>query len=197
MSKRHQASRRKTYGRRQHELHERHERDASRGRPPASTSTTGARRAPADPLAFLDPRSPRFRFALGRLTMAVYQGARPRTIALPRAPTGRGRRRRRCRAVGPRSAVRARRGPTRVSGSSSAAIVVAFMRGVLLAGPERPRRGHGYDIGRLAAERERLDAEPPGPQLGPEPPGREPAIRKLALDAGLGQLGEPLIIPAR
>ena len=27
--------------------------------------------------------------------------------------------------------------------------------------------------------------------------GREPAIRKLALDAGLGQLVDPLIVPAR
>ena len=27
--------------------------------------------------------------------------------------------------------------------------------------------------------------------------GREPAVRKLALDGGLGQLGEPLVLPAR
>ena len=26
---------------------------------------------------------------------------------------------------------------------------------------------------------------------------RQPAIRKQALDAGLGQLGEPLVVPAR
>jgi hypothetical protein len=53
MSKRHQASRRRAYGRRQHEVHERH-------RPEA----TGAESADvqADPLSFLDPRSPRLRF---------------------------------------------------------------------------------------------------------------------------------------
>ena len=27
--------------------------------------------------------------------------------------------------------------------------------------------------------------------------GREPAIRKLAIDAGLGQLAEPIVLPAR
>ena len=63
MSKRHQSSRRKAYGRRQHEVRERYERrhlpervefafDDSDGPPPA------------DPFAFLDPRSPRLRFAL-------------------------------------------------------------------------------------------------------------------------------------
>ncbi len=64
MSKRHQASRRKTYGRRQHEVRERQDRDQhSEGfefdlvdREPASQ---------ADPLGFLDPRSPRVRFVLG------------------------------------------------------------------------------------------------------------------------------------
>jgi len=27
--------------------------------------------------------------------------------------------------------------------------------------------------------------------------GSEPAIRKLSIDAGLGQLGEPIVLPAR
>ncbi len=62
MSKRHQSSRRKTYGRRQHELHERVERrhlpePADFGRDPFDD---GPR---VDPLAFLDPRAPRLRFA--------------------------------------------------------------------------------------------------------------------------------------
>ena len=64
MSKRHQHSRRKSYGRRQHELHERHER---RHLPEhlehGWDETTGA--SPMDPFAFLDPRRPRLRFAPG------------------------------------------------------------------------------------------------------------------------------------
>ena len=63
MSKRHQSSRRKAYGRRQHELRERHDR---RHLPEhvefAFDDIDGA--PAADPLSFLDPRSPRLRFAL-------------------------------------------------------------------------------------------------------------------------------------
>ena len=64
MSKRHQSSRRRTYGRRQHELHER---EVRRHMPVAEEVDVdglgGA--AQADPFAFLDPRAPRLRFALG------------------------------------------------------------------------------------------------------------------------------------
>lgn len=64
MSKRHQSSRRKTYGRRQHEVRERHDRgqhvDAAEFEQDEWSSG-----APADPFAFLDPRAPRFRFASG------------------------------------------------------------------------------------------------------------------------------------
>jgi hypothetical protein len=64
VSKRHQHSRRKAYGRRQHELHERQERhhlpehDDRGWNEPAAASAI-------DPLAFLDPRLPRLRFASG------------------------------------------------------------------------------------------------------------------------------------
>ena len=61
MSKRHQSSRRRTYGRRQHEVHERHERRADRGRPEVNwAAVDDAQRA--DPLSFMDPRTPRLRF---------------------------------------------------------------------------------------------------------------------------------------
>ena len=64
MSKRHQSSRRKTYGRRQHEVRERHDRDQHSDSFQFDLGDwTSA--APADPLAFLDPRAPRIRFALG------------------------------------------------------------------------------------------------------------------------------------
>jgi hypothetical protein len=60
MSKRHQASRRRAYGRRQHEVHERHERRVERSRPEVNWAESAD--AQADPLSFLDPRSPRLRF---------------------------------------------------------------------------------------------------------------------------------------
>jgi hypothetical protein len=61
VSKRHQSSRRRTYGRRQHEVHERHDRRIERGRPEANwTEATDV--GQADPFAFLDPRTPRLRF---------------------------------------------------------------------------------------------------------------------------------------
>jgi cell division protein FtsL len=54
-----------------------------------------------------------------------------------------------------------------------------------------------YDIDRLAAERDRLDAQRTELQTDLNRLGREPAVRKLALDAGLGQLTAPIVLPAR
>ena len=64
MSKRHQSSRRRSYGRRQHELHER---EVRRHMPVAEELDVEAfgGAAQADPFAFLDPRTPRLRFAIG------------------------------------------------------------------------------------------------------------------------------------
>jgi hypothetical protein len=64
MSKRHQASRRRSYGRRQHELHER---ESRRHFPePPDLATDGAvTTSSSDPFAFMDPRTPRLRYALG------------------------------------------------------------------------------------------------------------------------------------
>jgi hypothetical protein len=64
MSKRHQSSRRKTYGRRQHEVRERHDRGPHAEAPELEMADRGSA-AQADPFAFLDPRMPRIRFALG------------------------------------------------------------------------------------------------------------------------------------
>jgi len=64
MSKGHQSSRRKTYGRRQHEVRERHERGEHGEAFDFDLGDWGP--APqADPFAFMDPRAPRIRFALG------------------------------------------------------------------------------------------------------------------------------------
>jgi hypothetical protein len=64
MSKRHQSSRRKTYGRRQHEVRERHERGQHAEGFEFDLGDWGSA-AQSDPLAFMDPRAPRIRFALG------------------------------------------------------------------------------------------------------------------------------------
>jgi hypothetical protein len=64
MSKRHQSSRRKTYGRRQHEVRERHDRGQHGEAFDLDLGDWGSA-SPADPLAFMDPRAPRIRFALG------------------------------------------------------------------------------------------------------------------------------------
>ncbi|MBI2764204.1 MAG: hypothetical protein HYX54_10790 [Chloroflexi bacterium] len=61
MSKHHQNSRRRSYGRRQHEVHERNERRIDRGRPEVHWAEASDANQ-ADPLAFMDPRLPRLRF---------------------------------------------------------------------------------------------------------------------------------------
>ena len=63
MSKRHQSNRRKAYGRRQHEVQERRQRDHL-----PETDLALDDLAPGgmiDRFSFLDPRTPRLRFALG------------------------------------------------------------------------------------------------------------------------------------
>jgi hypothetical protein len=61
VSKRHQSSRRKSYGRRQHELRER----AERHQLPEAVDVDGEHGASSsiDPLAFLEPRTARLYFA--------------------------------------------------------------------------------------------------------------------------------------
>ena len=62
MSKRHQSSRRKAYGRRLHEVRQRNDRQQHHEGFETELEAWDPS-APADPLAFLDPRSPRLRFA--------------------------------------------------------------------------------------------------------------------------------------
>ena len=64
MSKGHHARRRKSYGKRQHEVRERHDRWQHVETSPMEGEEWGSA-SPSDPLAFLDPRAPRFRFAIG------------------------------------------------------------------------------------------------------------------------------------
>lgn len=126
--------------------------------------------------------------------MAVYQGARPRLIALPRGPRiaeGPALPRRRAR-----STVRARRGTNRLA-LVLGAIVVAFMLAFFSLAQQVQVSATGYDIGRLQVQQERLDGRLQELRSDLSRLGREPAVRRLALVAGLGQLDEPIVLPAR
>ena len=131
--------------------------------------------------------------------MAVYQGARPRAIGLPGRP-------RLFDGVAPaptlprrraRAAVRARRNVAARPGLLLAVIVVAFMLAFFSLAQQVRVSATTYDIGRLQVERERLDARLQELDSDLSRLGREPAVRKLALDAGLGELGKPVVLPAR
>jgi hypothetical protein len=128
--------------------------------------------------------------------MAAYQGARRRGFELPRptfdldGPPLLGRSR-----PSTGSLVRAGR-PTRV-GAILAAILVAFTLAFLSLSQSVRVAATSYDIVRLASEYERLDARRLDLRSDLNRLGAEPAIRKLGLDSGLGQLEAPLIIPAR
>jgi len=127
--------------------------------------------------------------------MAVYQGARRQSLFLP------GRFARREVAAPParrrvRAAVRARRRPSRV-GVLLGGIALAFVLAFFSLSQTMRVSATSYDIDRLAAEREQLDAQRSELQSDLNRLGREPAVRKLALDAGLGQLTAPIVLPAR
>ena len=126
--------------------------------------------------------------------MAVYEGARPRTIALPRRPQiadSPALPRRRAR-----PAVRAHRSSSRPA-IVLGGIAVAFMLAFFSLAQEVRVSATSYDIGRLQVDQERLEARRQDLASDLSRLGREPAVRKLALDAGLGQLGQPIILPAR
>ena len=129
--------------------------------------------------------------------MAVYQGARPRTLGLPvrprflEPPTGTLPRRR------ARAAVRANRTVRARPGLLLGVIVVAFMLAFFSLAQQVRVSATSYDVGRLQVERERLDARLQELDSDLSRLGREPAVRKLALDAGLGELGDALVLPAR
>jgi hypothetical protein len=148
--------------------------------------------------------------------MAAYQGARPRAplpLGLDALSRDGGRRGRRSaeasadrRAVSRqgsavRSVSRAARTPTRRARPSSvgialAAIVVVFSAAFLSLSQSVRVAATGYDIVRLASEQDRLNAIRQDLHSDVVRLHSEPAIRKQALDNGLGQLGAPRIVPA-
>ena len=82
-------------------------------------------------------------------------------------------------------------------GIALAAIVLVFTAAFLSLSQSVRVAATGYDIVRLVSEHDRLQAIRQDLQSDVERLRSEPAIRKQALDAGLGQLGAPVVVPAR
>ena len=95
-----------------------------------------------------------------------------------------------------RGTVRARRRASRTS-IVLGGIVVAFLLAFFSLAQDVRVSATTYDIDRLQAERDRLLAQQQEVHSDLERLGQEPAIRKLSVDAGLTQLGEPLVLPGR
>lgn len=132
--------------------------------------------------------------------MAVYEGARPRTIGLPRSTRAPRAERLAQNPALPRRRVRgAVRAGRRTNGLGLVlgAIVVAFMLAFFSLAQQVRVSATGLDIGRLGLDRQRLDAAAADVRSDLSRLGREPAIRKLAIDDGLGQLAAPIVLPAR
>jgi hypothetical protein len=89
-----------------------------------------------------------------------------------------------------------RRRPSTV-GIALAALVLVFGAAFLTLSQSVRVAATGYDIVRLVSEQERLQAIGQDLRSDVDRLRSEPAIRKQALDAGLGQLGAPLIVQAR
>lgn len=126
--------------------------------------------------------------------MAVYEGARPRTLLDQR------RRRVAESPILPRRRTSAAR---RIEHRSSlvdwalVGIVVAFVLAFFYLAQTVRVSATGYELERLSGDRIRLEAQLADIESDLSRLGRESAIRKLALDAGLGQLQPAIVLPAR
>lgn len=95
-----------------------------------------------------------------------------------------------------RTTIRAGRRPNRV-GLALGGIVVAFLLAFFSLAQTVRVSATGYDIDQLLVDQDRLQGQRQELFSDLNRLGREPAIRKQAIDLGLGQLVEPLIVPAR
>ena len=145
--------------------------------------------------------------------MAVYQGARPRPafglplILRPGRGAGLGRdgerpaapatRRAHGRRVARRGSVGLRRPTAPRVGLVLAGIVIAFSGGFVWLTQSVRVAATSYDIVRLVSERDRLAALRADLLSDLERLSGAPAIRQEAFGLGYGQLGAPLVIPAR
>lgn len=95
-----------------------------------------------------------------------------------------------------RGAVRARRGSNRLQ-LLLGAIVVAFLLAFFSLAQTVRVAATGYDINNLLVAKEELLVRRQELQSDLNRLGHEPAIRKKSLDAGLGQLTDPLVLDGR
>jgi hypothetical protein len=123
--------------------------------------------------------------------VAVYTGARPRSSFLPQrsrvkdAPTLPRRR--------VRGAVRARRQTNRLA-FVLGGIVLAFLLAFFSLAQSVRVSATGYDLERLGRERDALLVRKQELTTDLNRLGQEPAVRKMAIDAGLTQLSAPIVV---
>jgi hypothetical protein len=126
--------------------------------------------------------------------VAVYSGARPRSAFLPQrsrvADTPTLPRRR------VRGAVRARRKTNRLAIVLGGIVLVFLLAFFSLAQSVRVS-ATGYDLERLGRERDALLVRKQELTTDLTRLGQEPAVRKMAIDAGLTQLSAPIVVGAR
>ena len=137
--------------------------------------------------------------------MAVYEGARPRGFGL-RLEGGRATGR---RSAGNEALALPRSGSARARlglmprphvgplGAALGSIVLLFLVGFLWLAQSVRVSATSYDIVRLSSSHDRLDALARDLESDLSRLSGQPAIRKLALDAGLGQLDAAIVLPAR
>jgi hypothetical protein len=123
--------------------------------------------------------------------VAVYSGARPRSTFLPQ----------RSRVVDPPTLPRRRvRGTVRARRRSTGlplilgGIVVAFLLAFFSLAQTVRVSATSYDMERLAAERDALLVRKSELLTDLNRLGQEPAVRKMAIDAGLTQLSAPIVV---
>lgn len=95
-----------------------------------------------------------------------------------------------------RAAVRARRGPSRVS-ILLTAVVIAFAGAFFSLSQDIRVSATGYEMDRLATQERLLQRDVDDLKNELNRLGKAPAIRKQAIDGGLGPLPEPEVIAAR
>ena len=128
--------------------------------------------------------------------MAVYSGARPRSTFLPG--------RTRSRAVDAptlprrrvRGAVRARRATNRMA-FVLGGIVLMFMLAFFSLAQTVSVSATSYDLEELAQQRDALLVRKQELVTDLNRLGQEPAVRKMAIDAGMTQLAAPIVVDPR
>ena len=126
--------------------------------------------------------------------MAVYSGARPRSTLFPQrrrvadAPTLPRRR--------IRGAVRAKR-RTNVHAIILGGIVLTFLLAFFSLAQTVSVSATSYDLERLGRERDALLVRKQELTTDLNRLGQEPAVRKMAIDAGLTQLAAPILVDPR